>query len=61
MTIPTPRVKKGLSKGDKKFIKINIGNTVRNTNVNLPEIVMRCSMPHLSHLIGLYFHPQNER
>ncbi len=59
MDIPIIRVTMKLSKGERKLVKINVGTIVKNTNVNLPEMVNLCSVPHLSHSIGLYVHTKD--
>ncbi|WML44594.1 hypothetical protein RCG20_01375 [Neobacillus sp. PS3-40] len=43
-----------LLKCERNLAYINIGKIVKDTNVNLPEIVILCVVPQLSHLIGLY-------
>jgi len=54
MDRPMARVTRNLSNGERKLVKINIGTIVNNTNLNRPEIVILCTVPHLLHLIGLY-------
>lgn len=51
---PMVSVTRKFLKGERKLVKINIGTIVKNTNVNRPEMVILCSVPHLSHSIGLY-------
>ena len=36
--MPTPKVINSLSKGDRKFIKASIGNTVRKENTKVKEV-----------------------
>lgn len=55
--IPTTNVTIRLLKGDIKFVKINIGKIVSDTNVILPLILILCSLPQLRHIIGLYNQP----
>ncbi|MDF2859722.1 MAG: hypothetical protein K0Q87_5573 [Neobacillus sp.] len=57
MVLPTTKVTNIFLKGERKLLKINVGKIVRETNVNLPGMVIPCSVPHLSHIIGLYAHP----
>jgi len=54
IAIPTTIVTNIFLKDEKKLPNINIGIIVRETNVNLPGMVILCSMSHLSHTIGLY-------
>lgn len=54
MASPTTIVTNIFLKGERKLLKINAGKIVRETNVNLPGTVILCSVPHLSHTIGLY-------
>jgi len=59
MASPTPSVAKRLLKGEKKITNRSIGKAVSDTKINLPGIVISCSAPQLSHLIGLYTQPKN--
>ncbi len=56
MDIPITKVKIILLKGDRKFQKISAGTIVQRTKVNLPKMVILCSVPQLLHSIGLYVH-----
>lgn len=61
MVSPITRVTKKLLKGEKKLVKISVGIIVKDTNVNLPGIVILCTVLQLSHIIvGLLPHPKND-
>lgn len=49
----TPSVTKILLNGERKLLNISIGKMISETNVALPGMVILCSIPQLSHLIGL--------
>jgi hypothetical protein len=42
-----------LLKGERKLANINAGKIVKDANINLPNLVILCVVPHMSHFIGL--------